>query len=832
MASDLSPRFALPWGMPFGLSLSLIVVTGVTAGLISQVESAAAAAVATFTVVLAIALAWGCGRWGQGCAWCAAGAVALTVGAFARDTALAPVPSSIAGAAEPILIDGRLRRDASIGETGVRLELDDVRLQVMGDPPEALDRFQVLTIVNGELAAGSVGQWTAGRRVRMPARLRVPSVVRNPGSPSPTWQRLTRPFDLVGTVKSAALVQVEPGTAWQEAAAAVRRHVRVVAARWLVPLGGDSAAVVTAILIGDRAGLDEAATRRLQVAGTFHVIAISGGNVAILTALCLFVFRLFIRLDQIPVLLTLVIVVAYGLVVGRDASVVRAVIAATLYLGLRLTGLVPKPINVLALTALISVVTDPLVVLDVGAWLSFGATFGLISILPRLMGDAPRGPHRNWVMAFRLVKGLFLATVAAEIVILPMAASVFMRVGVAGLLLNFVAIPAMVLAQLSGLLLIVLGTWPYFHGPASLLALTAYKATWALTGSAGLVDLVPWVSWRVPPPPVVLTTGYYAMVVLALVWRGRRWVERGAVGAATACACLIVTAPWAPWQRPAPGWVRATMIDVGQGEAIVVQFASGHVLLVDAGGSAGRFDVGGRVVTPALWALGIRKIDWLAITHADVDHAGGAMSVAGDLPPVEIWEGVPVPAQPLMGELRRVAQASGAAWRRLQTGHRVELDNAVIDVLHPLIPDWERRGVRNDDSVVLRLRIGLVEVLLTGDAGPEFEQPFTRSDSSSPIRILKLGHHGSRTSSGEDFLDRYAPTIALVSAGQDNIFGHPSPVVMGRLARRSIDVFRTDHDGAVVIETDGREAHVRTVTGRSLVVTTVSPAATRPPVLP
>ena len=817
--------------MSFGPLLSLVVLAGVTAGLISQVESAAAAAIATFTLVLAIALAWGDGRWGSRCAWCAVGAVALTAGAFARDAALAPVPSWIVDAVEPIRLDGRLRRDASIVESGVRLELDDVWVHGPGDSRDSVDQLQVLTIVNGALATGSVGEWTAGRRVSMPVRLRVPSVVRNPGSPSPRWQRLTRPFDLVGTVKSAALVQVERGTAWQEAAAGVRRHVRAVAAQWLVPLGGDSAAVVTAILIGDRAGLDESVTRRLQVAGTFHVIAISGGNVAILTALCLFVFRLFMRRDQIPVVLTLVTVVAYGLVVGRDASVVRAVIAATLYLGLRLTGVVPQPTHVLTLTALISMVADPMVVLDVGAWLSFGATLGLITILPRLMGDTPPGPHRNWVTALRVVNSLFLATVAAEIVILPVAASVFMRVGVAGLLLNFVAIPAMVLAQLSGLLLIVLGSWPWLQGPASVLALTAHEATRALTGSAGLVDVVPWVSWRVPPPPVVLTMGYYAVVVLALAWRGRRWVKRGAVGAAMVCACLIVTAPWAPWQRPAPGWVRVTMIDVGQGEAIVVQFATGHVLLVDAGGSAGTFDVGGRVVTPALWALGIRKINWLAVTHADVDHAGGAPRVAGDLSPVEIWEGVPVPAHPLMGELRRVAQTKGAAWRRLQTGHQVELDNAVIDVLHPPIPDWERRDVRNDDSIVLRLRVGQVEVLLTGDAGPEFELPFTRGEPSPPIRVLKVGHHGSRTSSADQFLDRYAPVIALVSAGQGNLFGHPSPVVMARMARRGIDVFRTDRDGAVVIETDGREAHVRTVTGRSLVVTTVSPAATRPPSL-
>jgi len=819
--------------MSFGPRFSLVVVFGVTAGLISNEDSAVGAAVATFAIVLALALGWDRRQWWRGCVWSAIGAAAFALGAHARDVALAPTPSWITAQSGRVLVDGRLRRDASIGESGVRLELDDVRVQVAEGGYEARAGIQILALVNGELAPASVGQWTAGRRVRMPARLRVPAVVRNPGSPSPRWQRLTRPFDLVGTVKSAALVEVERGALWQEVAAAVRRHVRTMTTLWLAPLGGHSAAVVTAILIGDRAGLDDAVTRRLQVAGTFHVIAISGGNVAILTALCLFVFRLCIRRDQGPVLLTLVIVVAYGLVVGRDASVVRAVIAATIYLGLRLTGLVPRPANVLALTALASVAVDPLVVLDVGAWLSFGATLGLITILPRLMGDPPSGPHARWRTAWRLVTGLFLATVAAEIVILPVVASAFMRVGVAGLLLNFVAIPAMVVAQITGLLLVVLpASWPGFHTLVVWLAWAAHVATGALIDSAALVELVPWMSWRVPPPPVGLTMGYYAVVMLALAWRGRRSVRRGAVGVAGLCACLMVTAPWTLWQGPASGWVRITMLDVGQGDATVVQFASGHVLLVDAGGSAGTFDVGGRIVTPALWALGIRRLDWIAVTHADVDHIGGAARVAGDLSPLEIWEGVPVPSHPLLSDLRRVAHAQGAAWRRLQTGHHIEVDGAVIDVLHPPVPDWERRGVRNDDSVVLRLRFGGVEVLLTGDAGSEFELPFDRGAASPPIRILKVGHHGSRTSSAAQFLDAYAPAIALVSAGQDNLFGHPAPVVLDRLMRRRINVFRTDRDGAVVIETDGREARVRSATGRSLVVTTASPAARRPPSRP
>jgi competence protein ComEC len=171
-------------------------------------------------------------------------------------------------------------------------------------------------------------------------------------------------------------------------------------------------------------------------------------------------------------------------------------------------------------------------------------------------------------------------------------------------------------------------------------------------------------------------------------------------------------------------------------------------------------------------------------------------------------------------------------WRRLQAGHQLELGGVAIDVVHPPLPDWERPRVRNDDSLVARVRFGRVEVLLTGDVGPEFESAFGRDAASPPIRLLKLAHHGSRTSSSESFLDAYGPAAALVSAGQDNLFGHPSPVVLARLRQRGVPVFRTDRDGAIIVETDGREARVRTWEGRTLLVRAAASRVATPPPSP
>jgi competence protein ComEC len=267
-----------------------------------------------------------------------------------------------------------------------------------------------------------------------------------------------------------------------------------------------------------------------------------------------------------------------------------------------------------------------------------------------------------------------------------------------------------------------------------------------------------------------------------------------------------------------------TLLDVGQGDAVAVQWPDGQSLLIDSGGSAGAFDVGDRVVTPALWALGVRRLDWLALTHGDLDHAGGALGVERSLHPREIWEGVPVPPHPMLLALRRQAHRDGVAWRQTLAGHRLEIGGVAIEALHPPAPDWERRRVRNDDSLVLRIRFGNVELLLTGDAGAEFEDRFAEPQDRGRIRVLKVGHHGSRSSSSMSFLKTFAPQIALISVGRGNTFGHPDPAVVARLQQLGAVVFRTDWDGAVLLDTDGRTVDVTTMSGRRWEVSVSRPS--------
>ena len=251
-------------------------------------------------------------------------------------------------------------------------------------------------------------------------------------------------------------------------------------------------------------------------------------------------------------------------------------------------------------------------------------------------------------------------------------------------------------------------------------------------------------------------------------------------------------------------------------------------MLVDAGGLAGSasFDIGDRVVAPVLRGAGIRRLDYLVLTHGDPDHVGGAAAVIGEFRPREVWEGIPVPPFAPLELLRRQAQATGARWANVYRGSRLTVDGVEVRALHPAPADWERRKVRNDDSIVLDVRWRGVSVLFTGDIGRAVERELAKELEPSSIRVLKVPHHGSLTSSSAEFLHAIEPAAAIVSAGRANHFGHPAPAVLQRYRDAGVQLFRTDQDGAVALETDGNVVEIRTFTGRHFVLPSAAASQT------
>jgi len=261
--------------------------------------------------------------------------------------------------------------------------------------------------------------------------------------------------------------------------------------------------------------------------------------------------------------------------------------------------------------------------------------------------------------------------------------------------------------------------------------------------------------------------------------------------------------------------LRVVFLDVGQGDSTLVELPDHRFMLVDAGGVAGTgFDIGERVVTPALLALGARSIDALVLTHGDPDHIGGAQSVLRHFAPHEVWEGVPVPPHAGLRDVAEAARVASMLWRTVQAADREVAGGAEIRVLHPPIPDWERQRVRNEDSIALEIRLGDVSIVLPGDIGREAEERLTPNVATAALTIVKAPHHGSATSSTQPFIDALHPAAVVFSAGRGNRFGHPAPPVVARYQAANAVIFRTDEDGAIVLDTDGKSVEMWTWSGR------------------
>lgn len=717
---------------------------------------------------------------------------------------------------DPALIDGTLREDGSMGAAGVSLTIDVRRVNATNA------RGGVRVSVGGASAAHGLPEWRAGRRVRLPGSVRRPAIYGNPGVPDEGRALARRGIVLVGSVKSAALVEmVATGSALDEAAGSARAWARRRLARHVGRWAGDSGAVATAILIGDRSGLSEDDQRRLQDAGTYHVIAISGGNIAILTGLLLVSMRAGGIGAPHAAALTIAVLLFYGQLTGWSASVSRAVAAAAIFLAARILDHRGPATNALAVAAVAAVALSPVVVFDPGFILSFGATLGILLGAARLMprggfdrSGSSRSERSVAGTAISAAAALLAATVCAELALAPVTASVFSKVTFAGLALNFAAIPLMTIVQ--GASMLTLAAAPVLADAADIAGYVAHLAAHWLVRSSGLVELAPWLSRDVSPPAWGLVGAYYLCCVACLV--SPRWMRAG-IGGIAVSGALILTGPLALTRDgvpPAlPGRLRVAFLDVGQGDATLVITPDRHALLVDAGGLAGStFDVGDRVVSPALRAFGIRTLETLVVTHGDPDHLGGAPAIMRRFAPSAVWEGVPVPPNVKLHELASTAAAAGMSWRTVQAGDRVRKGAVEIRVLHPPLPDWERQRVRNEDSVVLEIRMGDVSVVLPGDVGVEGERRMLPGLALGPIAIIKAPHHGSASSSTEAFVRAARPAAVVFSAGRGNRFGHPAPAVVDRYRRAGAQMFRTNEDGAVVLDTDGRTVQISTWSGR------------------
>jgi competence protein ComEC len=563
------------------------------------------------------------------------------------------------------------------------------------------------------------------------------------------------------------------------------------------PGEGDGTALARALLLGDPSHLPERWVRGLRRSGLGHLLAVSGLHVGLMASLGWLVGWLFGRLfwgllparralrRGVPVATALAFIAGYLLLLGPRPSALRAATMASLALAASLLQRPAAAANGLACAAALLVIGEPRLVGDLGFQLTVSATLGIVvlagPLARRWQGLAPRWTP-GWLRHAWLARAL-AASVAAQVAVLPWSAPAFHQVHPVAPLLNLLAIPwtALALAASSLWLAGALISPPLGTALARVLDLLAIPFGWPASGQgSGLCVPVAWSSGE-----ALLV----AILLLAAAW----WPRRAAAAASVLAVVLLAAAVLLPAGAPA---LELVVLDVGQGDAILLRDGD-RALLVDGGGWR-QGDFGGRVLLPALTRLGVRRLAAVAMTHPDRDHCGGLADLAGRLPIDELWSAPGWPARDCVTTLYNLR---GVRLRPLWAGEEAALGRWRLRILHPPPqPQRRRSGEDNDRSLVMLAEAAGFSALLTGDIGARAERRWRPPWSEGHrLDLLKVAHHGSKSSTSEPFLRRFRPRLAVVSAGLHNRYGHPAPEVLDRLRRQEALVLRTDQQGQIRI---------------------------------
>ncbi len=697
--------------------------------------------------------------------------------------------------------------DHGDGELCVHLLLDLRAVILLGRETPARGRVRL------RLAAGpeSLADLRRGDRVSAFARLFLPRGYGNPGAFDSRGHLKALGIQALGAIKSPRLLRRRGqsrktiSTRVQHAADDLRAALlrRIEQAFPGTSSGRRGRAVAKALLLGDRSELRPDDATALQEAGLSHLLAVSGFNVAVLAAALFFLLRALGASSRGTAACVIPALMLYLMINRDESSVARSVVMAVSYLVGRLLWRRPDPCNTLGLAAFAILTGVPSQAHDAGFQLTFTATAALLMRARRgAAGSAHDGTSAGKIAraAYRWSREAAAVTLAATIGTWPLTALHFNRVTPGAVPANLLAGPLMAGAFLGVLALESVA--PISSTAASGAAAVVGGLVDTSFGIADLIRSAGWLTYRRPTPGLPLVALYYAGLLVLLACRSRHRMCGLLAWPATLAAAVLLLLPLDTRERPEGQ--RVTVIDVGQGDCILLESPGGDRILVDAGGSArGGFDVGERVVSRALWDMGIASIGLLVVTHPDADHAGGAPAVLRNFEPRQIWVPPDLNRRAATGSFARLARTAaekGLPLSEVSRGWAACLAGARLIVLHPSAKE-PRAGedhADNERSVVLALRCAGRTTLLAADAGQpteaEIEPLLSRFD------FLKVGHHGSRTASSAAFLARVMPKVAAISCGRENRFGHPHAEVLRRLEAVGARVCRTDLQGAISVE--------------------------------
>jgi len=636
-----------------------------------------------------------------------------------------------------------------------------------------------------------------------------------------------------------------------------------------VDVDGQKRAILASLVIGDYSGLSSETRAAFQNAGTFHVLVISGLHVAWIAGTLFFIFRRLFIPEQVCLVLTTLAICAYACVIGSQASITRCLWVFMLFSVGRLLFRRASAMNILFSAALILLTWNPEWILETGFQLSFLSVAAIILTASPLIEGFLRplfDPLRNcgrdtriftrrgrkyrigrlirtwselfaeaaadrfFPRALSVIQWLFRKTggaafaIASTIVVSasvqlwiePLLAHYFNRLSWIGPFANIVVVPLASITLLAGIACASLAD-------IKTVAMLAGSSAGLLSGAAEAFARIPGAWQRCP---TLSGASVLAVIILFFLWGlfrlRRQWAPCLYAVILLACAASgIEPLPEfkrsgdAPWQK-GDQVLKLTFLDVGQGDAIVIRFPNGLVRTLDAGGyyafqseteRAFGFDVGEAVVSRYLWHEWVRFLDSAAISHSDSDHAGGVPALMNNFR-IRRFDYASAGANPkALEKLLILAQRQKIPVNAVTAGMMENVGGVVIQAIHPAMNSLQTNA--NESSLVVRLTYNRFSALLTGDLEQSGEAEALRRVNDISAQLLKVGHHGSRAATSDLLLERTRPRWAVISAGLNNPYGHPSPEVLTRLKNRGARTFVTMDSGAITYETDGERYVIR-----------------------
>jgi competence protein ComEC len=702
--------------------------------------------------------------------------------------------------------------------------------------------------------APAIPHMVYGARVRLTAKLRLPRNFRNPGAFDYEGYLHGLNISTLASVKSED-IEVLPGTNgsrlgfWRSSMRnSILRHIHQ-RGLWK----SEDAAIFAAMIVGDDSLLLRGVREEFQQTGVYHLLVVSGMNVALL-AFAIFWLARRLRLPEWPAsLLTIALSVVYAYIAGMGVPIMRAVLMLSLFLVARLLYRDRSGLNATGFAALAVLALSPAALFEPGFQLTFLALLAITGIsVPTL--ERTSEPYRSALkhldstgydlalepklaqfrLDLRLVAGrlqqfvgeraartivtsiagatlllfelLVVSAITQAVLVLPMRAY-FHRAAILGVPANIVVLPLAGLMLNTGVAAIALSyiSLP-FAGVAAMVA--AGSLHWTL-GCLHFLSRFHVAQWRIPDPTALLTLLAVTGVLLAFfAVRKQRAIAFAGLSALFLSGGIVAVYHAVPQLEG--GKLEITAIDVGQGDSLLVVSPEGQTMLIDGGGSIGpvhsEFDFGEDVVAPYLWSRGLDHLDVVALTHAHGDHIGGLPRIIEDFHPAELWVGINPETTALL-HLFELAGENHVIIRKHVAGDELDWSGTKVRVLSPP-PDWQPTERRNNDaSLALLIGYGDTRALLAGDLEKRMER-FVATESPR-ADLLKVAHHGSATSTTPEFLAAVHPRFAVISAGYHNSFGHPRQVVLDRLQAAEIHTYRTDLQGAVTFLLDGKHVEAR-----------------------